>query len=163
MPRTCTICSHPLRAEIDRVLSEGGLIAQTASDYAVSPDALKRHRANHLLPAMAKELSSDPELAHVDPLAEIRSLYHRISDHLARAEAEPDNWQAIRAFHSEARRDLELLAKLMGDLDERPQVNILISPQWRELRTLIVTALGPYREAREAVLTALAGAGDGRA
>jgi hypothetical protein len=50
---------------------------------------------------------------------------------------------------------LELLAKLLGELDERPQVNILMSPEWLEIRTAIVVALEPYEDARAAVLGAL--------
>jgi len=35
----------------------------------------------------------------------------------------------------EARGNVELLAKLRGELDERPVVNILVAPQWIALRT----------------------------
>jgi hypothetical protein len=51
---------------------------------------------------------------------------------------------------------------LLGELDEHP-VNVLISPEWLELRAVIVTALEPHPEARGAVLGALEGAGNGRA
>jgi len=57
---------------------------------------------------------------------------------------------------------IELLAKLIGELDERP-VNILISPEWLELRSVIVGALAPHEEARGAVLRALEGTANGRA
>jgi hypothetical protein len=50
---------------------------------------------------------------------------------------------------------LELLAKLLGDLDERPQINVLVAPEWIQLRTTLLEALRPYPEARTAVLTAL--------
>ncbi len=153
MARACSICSHPLRADVDVAISEpGALIARVASDFAVSPDALKRHRQNHLLPAVAAELASDPELSHIDLLKEMRTLYHRMNLHLERVE-ETDNWQAIRAFHAEARRDLELLAKLMGELDDRPQVTIMIAPQ---VQQVIINALAPYPDARKAVVDALA-------
>jgi phytoene/squalene synthetase len=101
---------------------------------------------------VAAELANDPELSHIDLLKEMRTLYHRMNLHLERVE-ETDNWQAIRAFHAEARRDLELLAKLMGELDERPQVNILIAPQ---VQQVIIAALTPYPDARRAVVDALA-------
>ncbi len=154
MARACSICSHPLRADVDAALSEpGALIVRVASDFAVSPDALKRHRQNHILPERREALRTDPEMGAVDPLKEMRTLYHRMSEHLERAEEEPDNWQAILAFHREARRDLELVAKLMGELDERPQVNILIAPQ---VQQVIINALTPYPEARRAVVDALA-------
>jgi hypothetical protein len=50
---------------------------------------------------------------------------------------------------------LELLGKLAGELQSAPQVNILISPEWVRLRTLILEALEPYPDARLAVAGAL--------
>jgi hypothetical protein len=55
---------------------------------------------------------------------------------------------------------LELVAKLLGELASQPTVNVTISPQWIELRTLIVSALEPYAEAREALAQVLAGVPD---
>ncbi len=54
-----------------------------------------------------------------------------------------------------ARGCVELLAKLMGELNESPTVNITINPQWVELRTLIVEVLQPYPDARQAVAKVL--------
>jgi hypothetical protein len=153
MPRRCTICHHEERDEIDRQLSGGGAIGAIGAEWGVSTDALKRHKANHLLPEMREKLVADPDLRDVDVLAEMKGLYARMKGHLERVE-ETDNWQAIKAFHSEARADLELLAKLIGQLDERPQVNVLISPT---VQTAIIAALEPYPEARLAVANALEG------
>ncbi|MDP9438680.1 MAG: hypothetical protein M3P49_08040 [Actinomycetota bacterium] len=122
-----------------------------AAVYGVSYDALRRHKANHLLPETRERLATDEELADVDVLAEMRALYRRMLAFLERAE-EADAWPAVRAFHAEARRDLELLAKLVGDLDERPQVNVVIAPRVQEA---ILNALAPYPEARIAVADAL--------
>ncbi len=49
----------------------------------------------------------------------------------------------------------QLLAKLMGQFDERPQVNVLMAPEWLQVRTALLTALAPYAEARQAVAAAL--------
>jgi len=46
---------------------------------------------------------------------------------------------------------IELLAKLIGKLDERPQVNILVNPQWIAARTAMMEVLAPYPQARVAV------------
>jgi hypothetical protein len=54
-----------------------------------------------------------------------------------------------------------LLAKLLGELDERPVVNLTLSPEWLELRAVIIGALEPHPEAREAVVRAIEGAGNG--
>ncbi len=49
----------------------------------------------------------------------------------------------------------QLLAKLLGQLDERPQVNVLMAPEWLQVRSALLTALAPYAEARQAVAAAL--------
>jgi hypothetical protein len=162
MPRRCTVCFHHARDEIDNRLSGGSIISRLASEYSVSQQALLRHKANHLLPEMREQLATAPHLRDVDVLAEMKGLYARMKNHLHRAE-EADNWQAIRAFHSEAVKDLELLAKLLGELDERPVVNLHVSPERLKLRAVIVGALEPYSEARLAVLRAIEGAGNGSA
>jgi hypothetical protein len=46
---------------------------------------------------------------------------------------------------------IELLAKLIGELDERPQVNILVSPEWVAIGTAVLEPLAPYPEVRAAV------------
>lgn len=41
--------------------------------------------------------------------------------------------------------------ELLGELDDRPQVNVLVMPEWLQLRGAILHALAPYPEARAAV------------
>ncbi len=50
---------------------------------------------------------------------------------------------------------VQLLAKLLGQLDERPQVNVLMAPEWLQVRAALLTALTPYADARLAVAAAL--------
>jgi len=57
----------------------------------------------------------------------------------------------------EARSCLELCMKAEGQIDDRPQINITINPQWIELRTVIITALDPFPQAREAMINAIRG------
>jgi hypothetical protein len=52
-------------------------------------------------------------------------------------------------------RQIELQAKLLGELDERPVVNLLLAPEWRTTRTMLLEALEPYIEARAAVAARL--------
>ena len=51
----------------------------------------------------------------------------------------------------EARGCMELRAKLLGQLDERPQINILGAPEWLAVRALLMNALQDDAEARVAV------------
>ena len=92
----------------------------------------------------------------------MRSLQARTLAILEAAEETSEHRIALSAIR-EARSNLELLAKLLGELDDRPQVNILISPEWLELRAVIVGALEPYTDARGAVLKAIEGSGNGSA
>lgn len=52
-------------------------------------------------------------------------------------------------------RQIELLGKLMGEIDDRPVVNVTLSPQWIEIRTGILGALRDYPTAAQAVVDAL--------
>ncbi len=159
--RTCTICSHPKRDEFDKALA---LKTRSASDIArelnLAPSSVTRHAQNHLLPVLQELIKDDDELGAVSVLAEIKTLYRRMKSQLERAERS-DNWQAIRAFNAEARQSLELLAKLIGELNEAPQINILMMQEWQDIRGALLTALGPFPAAREAVADALEALAEG--
>jgi len=58
--------------------------------------------------------------------------------------------------------NLELIAKLIGQLDERPQVNILVLPEWVRIRGALMAALAAYPDARLAVAAALRGVDAGQ-
>jgi hypothetical protein len=48
-------------------------------------------------------------------------------------------------------RQLELQGRLLGELDDRPVVNVLVSPQWVTIRSALLSALEPFPDARTAV------------
>ncbi len=160
MPRSCTICEHPEREAIDRALVGDASNRSVASLYDVSEAAVRRHKANHL-PAKLVMATKAEEVAEADDLLEqARDLQARTLAVLEAAEETKQHRTALSAIR-EARSNLELLAKLLGELDERPVVNLHISPEWLELRTVIVGALEPHPEALSAVVGALEGS-DGR-
>jgi hypothetical protein len=101
------------------------------------------------------------EVAQADELlAEVRNLQSRAYGILDKAESAGDLRTALGAIR-EARGNLELLAKLLGELDERPVVNLTIAPEWLELRAIIVQALAPHPAASQDVLRALEGVDNG--
>jgi hypothetical protein len=162
MPRSCTICEHPEREAIDRALVGDSSNLSLSSVFAVSEQALRRHKANHL-PAKLVMAQAAEEVAQADDLlAQVRDLQAKALGILNKAEEAGELRTALSAIR-EARGNLELLAKLLGELDERPQVNLLVSPEWIELRAVIVGALEPYSDARGAILRALEGADNGSA
>ncbi len=160
MPRTCTVCEHPKRGAIDKALAGGASNRSVASLYDVSEASVRRHKGNHL-PAKLVLAEKAAEVAEADDLLEgVRRLQRKTLAILEAAEAGKEYRTALGAIR-EARGNLELLAKLLGELDDRPQVNVLVSSEWLELRATIVTALEAHPQARGAVLRAVEGAGGG--
>jgi hypothetical protein len=160
MPRRCTVCDHPERHSIDEALVTGAPYRSVAKRFERSESAVYRHKTEHL-PAHLLKAKEVEEAARADDLLDqVRNLQAHALDILERAEKAGDLRTALAAI-SHARGNLELLGKLAGEIDERPVVNLNVSPEWLELRGVIVGALEPYSEARGAVLSALEGAGNG--
>jgi hypothetical protein len=86
----------------------------------------------------------------------VRDLQTRALAILGKAEKTNDLRSALGAIR-EARSNLELLAKLVGELDERPTVNVMLDPAWLTLRATILGALASFPEARAAVASRLVG------
>jgi hypothetical protein len=150
MPRTCTICTHPERDVIDAALVAGEAFRRVAARYKVTEQAIRRHRKAHLPEVLIKAQEAAEAARADDLLAQLRDLTaeaHRIKD---RAERTGDYRTALAGIR-ELVRIVELLAKLRGELDERPQLNVLVVPQWLAVRAALVAALASYPEARAAV------------
>jgi len=157
MARTCTVCSHPEKEEIDRLLVRGDSIAGIARDFAVSEDALKRHFDNHVPKTLAASPSAK-EITDADKLLfEIEEVKNRALRLLDKAENAQDTrvYGPPSQYLKEFREYVRLMAELSGKLAAQPQITIINNPQWVELRTLIIAALESYPEAREAVVHAI--------
>jgi hypothetical protein len=160
MPRRCTVCDHPKRHSIDEALVTGAPYRSVAKRFELSESAIYRHKTEHL-PAHLLKAREAEEVAQADELLDqVRYLQGRALEILERAEKAGDLRTALAAI-SQARGNLELLGKLAGELDERSVVNLNVSPEWLELRAVIVGALEPHPAAHRAVLRALESGGNG--
>src|SRR5687768_2428893 len=123
MPRSCSVCAHEARTDIDRELVGNAALPTIATKYDVSAAALGRHRANHV-PLTLVEAEAAKEVAAADDLlAQVRSLQAKAVGILQRAEGRGQLGYALGAIR-EARGCIELQAKLLGQIDERPQINV---------------------------------------
>ena len=154
------MCDHPERYDIDETLVTGAPYRSVAKRFDLSESAVYRHKVDHL-PAHLLKAREVEQVAQADDLLEqVRNLQAHALDILERAEKAGDLRTALAAI-SQARGNLELLGKLAGELDERPVVNLNISPEWLELRAVISGALEPHPAAHRAVLRALESGGHG--
>ena len=152
MARICSICTHEQREAIDAALIAGEPYRNIAKRWGVSTAALSRHLRRHLVALLAgrQEVDADNLLVQV---ADLQRQAQVIKD---KAEAAGDLKTALQGVR-ELVRIVELLAKLRGELDMRPVVNVLLSPQWVTVRAVLLEALSPYPEARQAAAAALLG------
>jgi hypothetical protein len=154
MPRRCTVCDHEERASIDAALVSGTPLRDIAGQHGVSKSALERHKAGHL-PAHLAKAKEAGEVARADNLlSQVRHLQERTLAILTNSEDAGELRTALAAIR-EARSNLELLAKLVGELDDSPKVNVMVSAKWLTIRTTMMEVLSPYPQARTAVAEAL--------
>jgi len=153
----CTVCSHESRDAIEDAFIAGLPKTRIAATYGIKEQAVRYHMREHLPVLLA--LARDAERA-----ARADSLLDRIEDLQARTiaileatEQTQDHRLALAAIR-EARGNLELIGEVTKELNRTPTVNLQLNPEYLEVRALIVQALGPYPDARMAVVRALEGA-----
>lgn len=155
MAQPCSICSHPRRDEIDRAIVRGEANRRIAPRYGVSEKSIRRHIKNGHVSEKIAKAEQAREIAQADNLlGEIVALQRRTVSIADQAEASGDLRVAVSALR-EVRANLELLARLAGELDDRASVNIVISAEWQALRVVIMQALEQHPEARMQVAEAL--------
>jgi hypothetical protein len=137
-----------------------------ARRFKLGADSVYRHSRNHLPPQLRASLLAGPDLAGVDLdklketesqslLGNLVALRHRLFAALDTAEEFNDAGMLTRVS-SQLHANLELTGKLLGDLSAgTTNVNVLIMPQYVELRVALVQALASFPEARQAVAAVL--------
>jgi hypothetical protein len=162
MPRPCSICSSEHRDEIERILvNRSAPYRNMAERYSVSLGAISRHvNEGHIAERLAKATAAEQSARADELLMDVRRIGVKTLRVLAAAE-ETEDWATVLRAVREARENIRLLAELRGRLDSRPVVNIIAHPEYVEARTLIVRALAPFSEARDAVVRALEAGGNG--
>lgn len=154
----CSVCSREDAGVVDDKLAAGVPFKKICEEHPpLKPMALSRHRTNHLAPGLA--LMQQKVNGGKGNQARLEDLYEKAEGILDRAEGEQDGRLSILAI-AELRKTVELLAKLTGELDERPTVQVLnlhASQEWLDLRSKLFMALAPFPQARVAVAGALGG------
>lgn len=93
-------------------------------------------------------------------LHRLDTISEQTQDILREARESKDGKLSLRAI-ARLERQVELMGRMVGLIQEAPiQVNVMMSPEWVELRTKIVAAVMPHPEAAAAVLAAIGGAED---
>jgi len=155
MARKCSVCEHIQVKDIDELLVNGIGLRKIAERFSLATTSVHRHK-KHLNGTLIKAREVK-KITHADSLLEqVKYLQEKSLEILSKAE-EIGDYRACTSAINEARKCLELLGKLAGELRDGQTVNVIVSPQWVELRTTIIKALEPHPEAKFTVLRALQG------
>jgi hypothetical protein len=165
MPPACSICTHEQRNELDRELIGSATIRDIASRYDVGRSSLDRHRRTCLRPKVAsaiarrEEVSADRLVSYANGILE-----YMLSGMLRARSQDPPDDHGVRAFAGEARKTVELLARLghvvgpdaVVNVDARKQVAVFATLTEDEIRAALARADGDVidgsaRELPEAV------------
>lgn len=106
-----------------------------------------------MIEAAERTVEADIRVA-IDVVAQLKIINGAAIQVLRDARATNNGDLALKAI-DRIQRQLELQAKLIGDLSDGATVNVVVSPQWVELRTMVLTTLQDHPEARAAVAEAI--------
>lgn len=156
-----------VRGELERLLHRCNLLFDACHEWLTDPSSPDRYtlapRADEVSVVYAQRLG---ELT-VNARAPLADLLGRVEKGLRVSVVSTEHKHAdprklVLDTAAAIGKHIELLAKLTGELDERPEVNVFIDPRWLVARSSLLAALAEHPEALEAVqhaLTAHAGTG----
>lgn len=154
MARACTVCSHPKRSEIDRALVGDVPIQHIAERYGLVDTSIRRHEKTHLPARLVKAAEKADVTQALDVVAQLKAINGASLQILQKAKEAGNGGLALRAI-DRIQRQIELQAKLLGELNDAPTINVTLSPEWLEIRMVIFDALSEHPEARVALAEAL--------
>jgi hypothetical protein len=171
--RRCLVCNHPQRPAIDLAIATGCSKGRIGERFKVSADSVWRHGKAHLTPEMRAALATkilaregdmrrvllEEGVGIVDALKAVRGPLFG----LFLAAVDVGDSKAVAGLAGRLHESLALTAKIAGELTPHAAVsitNVLLSPDFMELRAKLLRVLARHPEARAEVAAVLRGAGE---
>lgn len=152
--RRCTVCGHPDRPAVDQAIINHRPFRRIAAQFSLSLNAVIRHHEQHI-PEVLARAKDEADVRHAIDLAQqLKAINGAALQVLADARRSGDAELALKAI-DRVQRQLEMVAKIAGDLDERPILAIWLNPDWLRIETALIEALAPFPDARLAVVDRL--------
>jgi hypothetical protein len=119
-----------------------------------SKTAIQRHTGHHVSIKVTNAANVIEAREGLDVLNQVLDSHKIVWNIIVNAYENGDMRTVLAAVHTETRQ-LKLAALVSGQLNESPQMNIMLDAQYLELQTFIVNALEPFPKARLALSAAL--------
>ena len=160
----CTICKLPdaQREALEGKIATKELSMTAAAKLANSNKATVSRHMRNCVASRVRE-SMKPEPTTVEGLNVVNALttsHGKTLDILTDSLSEGDRRTALLAIQTE-NKQLELMAKLTGQLNEAPQLNLLMSPSFVKLKQILIKTLEPHPQLRLEVSEALSKLAEG--
>lgn len=123
MPRTCTICKRGKSNEINSALLENEAYRSVAKRFGASESAVYRHQQEHLPKEMVRAKEAIEEVNAGTLFERLRELNGLTAAILNSAIGNGNHAIALQAI-GRAEKQLELEARLHGELNERVRVAV---------------------------------------
>ena len=155
MPRRCSICDSVNREAIDHMLvGRSAPFRAIARQFHVSKDALLRHHDDHL-PAVLARAQSARDQASADRILERLLSIHGVTLAILKEARASGNHNTALGAIARAEKQLELQAKLVGQLKDSPTVSVSLTTEFRAVQAAILNVLAPHPQLRVKVADAL--------
>ena len=154
MPRTCTICNHLQRVALETALLDGTSLRDIAGQFGTGKSAIARHRDGCLAVTLSHATQARAVVNGETLLSRLQAINAEALEILreSRQKATKNNDLALKAI-ARVEKQIELEAKLLGELNDAPTVNFNVSID--KLQTVIIKALAGFPDAKIAVAEAL--------
>ena len=153
MPPVCTLCRRPDRAELDAALvAPAEPLRNIAARFGTSPATLLRHKG-HLPRALVVAREAEAVTQADTLLEKVHTVEADARRLLEKAERSGDFRCAIAAAKTSL-DVIEMLLKVRESEEDRTAA-LIKSPQWLELREVILTSIEPFPPAFDAMLAAI--------
>jgi hypothetical protein len=145
---SCKLCNYPERAAIEQKIASRQLsMTKAAKIVDCNKASVSRHMSRCVAAKVAKTANSIESREALNVIDALTESHDRVLDIFNDALDDGDRRSALGALDTEVRQ-LILVAKVTGQLNEAPQLNILMNPEFMKLKSVIIKTLEPYPEAR---------------
>ena len=152
MPRTCTVCRHHHRQEIDLAIMASEPLRAISRKNCISTTALFRHKAEHLTP-MLKSVVVNDEHRVGNLFDRLQQLHQTTWEILQECRATGNHHTALAAI-GRIERQIELEAKLTtGPLRNAAEVAMEPEPDFDAIPTPLLTEARDLMERVQAILS----------
>lgn len=120
MSRTCTICTHPQRTQIEAAITAGTSYRNIAKHFTIGFSSVNRHASEHIQEIIKQTQVAKEEAHGLDVVKQLQVINGITLAILQEARTGKMHALALSAI-DRVQKQIELQAKLLGVIDKQPQ------------------------------------------